>query len=149
MIPYKNIFCGPLGVTRTPGGSPFMTTPHTRDLAAPSYVIDLPVSGLFVCCTLNGRLWLYKTGEGQYSLGALNWNEMEGELEYAASDTISVSDAPIARGIDWILLPNVILKVIDDPPYLLTAELFDRTQGERFCYSLLRSQILRACLVSK
>ena len=142
MIPYKNLFCGPLGVTRNPGGSTFMTTPHTRSLTTPSYVIEIPVSGSFVCCTLNSQLWLYRTDDEQYSLVALKWNETEGKLEYAASDSLSSSDAPTARGIDWLLFPNSIIQVIDEPPYILTAELFDRTRNDRFCYSLLRSQIL-------
>ena len=142
MIPYKNIFCGPLGRTKKPGGSRFMTTPHTRNLTVPSYVIDIHVSGEFVCCTLNGRLWLYRTGEGQYSLVALKWNETTGRLEYATSETLSGSDVSTARGIDWILFPNSIIQAIDESPYILTSELFDRTQDRRFCYSLLRSQIL-------
>ena len=38
-----------------------MTIPHTRTLNEPSYVIDEPIPGEFVCCSLNGKLWLYKT----------------------------------------------------------------------------------------
>ena len=142
MIPIRNIFSGALGRTKKPGGSPFMTTPHTRNITESSYVINIPVSGAFVCCTLNGRLWLYRTGDGQYSLVVLKWNETTGRLEYAALDTFSSVEAPTARGIDWFLFHDRIIQVIDESPYILTSELFNKTRNGRFCYSLLRSQIL-------
>ena len=119
-----------------------MTTPHTRNITESSYVINIPVSGAFVCCTLNGRLWLYRTGDGQYSLVVLKWNETTGRLEYAALDTFSSVEAPTARGIDWFLFHDRIIQVIDESPYILTSELFNKTRNGRFCYSLLRSQIL-------
>ena len=68
-----------------------MTIPHTRTLNEPSYVIDEPIPGEFVCCSLNGKLWLYKTidsvGIEKLVFFALRWNETTGRMEFADDDS--------------------------------------------------------------
>lgn len=145
MIPAKNIFSGSLGKIEKIGGSRFMTTPHTVLLNEASYTLELPVSGDFICCTLNGKLYLYKA-EANYIIEALKWNDETGQLEHAATETLSIDESILARGIDWILTSYSIIQVINEEPYIITADLISR-QGSsgigkktKFCYSLLRSQ---------
>ena len=165
MIPKKNLFSGGLGKTRKPGGAPFMTIPHTRTLNEPSYVIDEPIPGEFVCCSLNGRLWLYKTtdsaGIEKLVFFTLRWNETTGRMEFVddgsgifaipANRPGEFPEAVVARGIDWILTSFFIVQVNKTAPYIQSKSVILRgTPGTiggnmdfNFNYSIQRAMFRR------
>lgn len=111
-----------------------MTVPLTRDISDFAYEIDYELTGEFVCCTLNGLLWLYEN-ENNFNLIALKWNEETQKLEFAQSKTIN-KESVRARGIDWILLRNSFILISNNQIKINT--LLDTTE-EKFLYSVLRA----------
>ena len=165
MIPKKNLFSGGLGKTRKPGGAPFMTIPHTRTVGPPNYVLeDTAISGKYLCCSLNGLLWMYKvktTEDELLYVVALFWDKEAGCLRlppdgisrvFLGSSNMNVQDneppnTPVARGIDWILTARFVFQSIPEPPYIAFANTMTHAgiitdmhapKGLCFHYSLFR-----------
>ena len=65
-----------------------MTVPLTRDISDFAYEIDYKLSGDFVCCTLNGLLWLYKD-KTDLILIALKYDTQNGRFELAETQKIT------------------------------------------------------------
>ena len=142
MIPKKNLFSGALGKLQNIGGSKAFTTPHTVDVPV-QYQINTNSIGDFVTCSLDGRLWGLKRSN-RFTFFALKWNTDSHKLEFAASIT-RINDTVLARGLDWILTGKVLIKVLDDSPYIATFNLFSDSslltlqegQNIAHCYSIL------------
>ena len=142
MRPKKNLFAGALGKLQNIGGSKCFTIPHTVDVPV-QYQVNTNLIGDFVICSLDGRLWCLKNSN-RYSFFALKWNNSGQKLEFAASVT-RINENILARGLDWILTGKVLVKVLDDTPYIETVRLFNDSsvitlkdeQTIGHCYSIL------------
>lgn len=142
MIPNKNLFAGALGKLQNIGGSKVFTIPHTVDVPV-QYQVNSNLVGDFVTCSLDGRLWGLKRSN-RFTFFALKWNTDSHKLEFAASIT-RINDTVLARGLDWILTGKVLIKVLDDSPYIATFNLFSDSslltlqegQNIAHCYSIL------------
>ena len=99
----------------------------------------------FVCCSLNGRLWLYKTtdsaGIEKLVFFTLRWNETTGRMEFVddgsgifaipANRPGEFPEAVVARGIDWILTSFFIVQVNKTAPYIQSKSVILRRQRDR------------------
>lgn len=137
MLRGRSLFSGELGKAPKIFGSHFMSIPHTRLLREPSYDLGVYLPGEFVCCSLDGRLWIYKhitsTGQGMYTAYALRWNETTGRMEFPLDDDTQsfrlplsgemLMDQypiyPVSRGLDWVLFTFFVVQVQEAPPYIV------------------------------
>lgn len=142
MIPKKNLFAGALGKLHNIGGSECFSIPHTVNVPV-QYQVNSNLVGDFVICSLDGRLWCLKRSNRFYFF-ALKWNPDTLKLEFAASIS-RINETILARGLDWILTGKVLIKVLDDSPYIATFNLFSDSsvltlqegQNIAHCYSIL------------
>ena len=136
----KDLFSGSLGKLDNHGGSRMFTTPNTV-YVPPEYEVetDVPSIAEFVTCSLDGRLWIWKRSR-RYYVAAFRWNEITQKLVFSGT-TILNNINIIGRGIDWILTDTMIIQVLDDEPYVITANLFNDSETS-FLYSILRSKVL-------
>ncbi len=137
----KDLFSGSLGKLNNKGGSRILTTPNTI-YVPPEYEIETDVasSGIFVTCSLDGRLWVWRRSR-RYYIAAFRWNNETEQLEFSKSTFINNANF-IGRGVDWLLTDTMIIQASDEEPYIITANLFEDNSNSRFLYSILRSSIM-------
>ena len=141
MITHNDLYSGALGKLRNAGGSETFTVPHTVSVQ-PDYLIEgnYNIQGEFLASSLDGRLFLYRNGDN-LNIIALKWNTSTGQLEFTAIQTLSNNyDAPLARGLDWVLTNKNIFMVSDNAPYILRSNLFNANIPDTFLYSILRNK---------
>ena len=102
--------------------------PHTIAVP-PEYEIetDVPSVAVFVTCTLDGRLWVFRRSR-RYYIAVFRWDEDTQRLVFVS--TIILNDETIIkRGVDWILTDKSFILSSDSEPYIsrITYESDDTT----------------------
>lgn len=140
MNTHNDFFCGPLGKVSHLNLPRMYSSPRTNKWE-PDYSVNMGnnIRGDFLACSLDARLWLFRISR-RLAVVACSWDENNKKLIRSASSNINNNyDVILARGLNWILSNNIIFMDVDGSPYFQRANLFDNSNDETFCYSVLKN----------